>query len=422
MSEHAAAQPMAHGAHGTPDRARVVAPANWRSLSWAAPESLLRLQARSFLVGGIGLAIAAIAFFVKPQQFFQGYLVGWLYWLMIALGCLGILMLHHLSRGAWGLVIRRLLEAGARTLPWMGLLFLPILLFGMKQVFPWARPEAANEHLIAHKAAYLNVWTFGARYVLYFAIWTFFAWRLSKLSLAQDGTPGDDTLFRRMQVYSGPGLLIYGLTVTFASFDWLMSLDPLWASTIYGVYVIGCTGLGAFAFLIVAADYLSREAPMSMVFGRRHFHDYGKLTLAFIMLWAYFSFSQFLIIWSANLPEEIPFYLARSRHGWQWLSMALFVGQWAVPFFLLLSRDLKREPRRLAKVALWVLAMRFVDLYWQTAPMPDFHPESLLPRFADLAAWVGLGGLWLGFFLRELRSRPLLAVNAPQMEEALGDE
>ncbi len=417
MSEQALSHPAAH--HAEP---RVVPPANWRSLSWAAPEAIARLQARSFLVGGVGLGVAAIALFSNRQHFFQAYLLGWLYWLLIALGCLGILMLHHMSRGAWGLVVRRILEAGARTLPWMALLFLPVVAFGMQALYPWARPEAAADELIQHKAVYLNRGFFILRYVLYFGIWSFLAWRLSKLSLAQDQTPGDDTLWRRMQVYAAPGLLIFCLTVTFASFDWLMSLDPHWSSTIYGVYVIGCAGLAGFAFLIATGYYLSQRPPMAAVFGRRHFHDYGKLTLAFTMLWAYFSFSQFLIIWSANLPEEIPFYLNRTRHGWQWLSLALVICHWAVPFFLLLSRDLKRHPERLVKVALWVLAMRFVDLYWQTAPLPGFHPESLLPRFADLAAVVGIGGVWLGLFARELRSRPLLPIHAPHIEEALGDE
>ncbi len=417
MSEHAVPQPMAHGAA----RPRVVAPANWRSLSWTAPEAIGRLQSRSFLVGAIGLALAAIGLFFNRQHFFQSYLVGYLYWLILALGCLGILMLHHTSRGAWGLVVRRILEAGARTLPWMPLLFLPVLL-GMRYIFPWLNPEVAAEEVVRHKAAYLNAPFFIARYVFYFAVWTFLAWRLSRLSIEQDRRPGDDQLTRRMQVYSAPGLLIFAITVSFASFDWLMSLDPLWASTIYGVYVIGCAGLSGFAFVIAVAYYLSRQLPMANVFGSRHFHDYGNLMMAFIMLWAYFSFSQFLIIWSANLPEEIPFYLNRSRHGWQFLSLALIICHWAIPFFLLLSKGRKRDPSRLVKVALWVLAMRFVDLYWQTAPMPTFHPESLLPRLADIPAVVGIGGIWLGLFARELGSRPLLAVNAPDMEEALGDE
>lgn len=395
------------------------ATATFRTESWLAPEGLDRVQSRALLAGGGGIAVCALGFFTGDRgQFFQSYLTAYLFWLSIALGCLAVSMLHHLSRGAWGLVGRRVLEAAARTLPALFLLFTP-LLFGLGELYPWARPEAvAADELLQHQQPYLNVGFFVGRWILYFALWAGFAWLLSRLSKRQDET-ADPRLARRMQVISAPGLALYALAATFASFDWLMSLEPHWFSTIYGVYFLGGQGLGAFAFLILAALFLAEREPMDRVLARRHFHDYGKLMLAFVMLWAYFAFSQFLIIWSANLPSEISFYLHRSRHGWQWIALALILGHFAFPFVLLLSRDLKRRARRLAAVALLVLVMRWVDLYWQVAP--TFHPEGFLPHWLDAGAMLAVGGLWLALFVRELKRRPLLPVNAPQLEEAIGE-
>ncbi len=298
------------------------------------------------------------------------------------------------------------------------ILFVPIL-FGLGDLYPWARPaEVAASELLQHKAPYLNRTFFIIRLVLYFAIWCWMALSLSRLSKRQDET-NDPSLARRMQVISAPGLVIFALTITFAIFDWLMSLDPEWFSTIYGVWFLGGMGLATFAFLIVMATYLVRREPMSQALAPRHFHDYGKLMFAFTLLWAYFSFSQFLIIWSANLPEEIVFYLHRSRHGWQWMSLLLVIGHFALPFVLLLSRNLKRTPPKLVKIALLILVMRWVDFYWQAAP--TFHPETLLPHWLDVAAMAGIGGIWFGLFVRELRSRSLLPLNAPNLEEALGE-
>lgn len=407
---------MSHPHAGT----QALAPGWWRKQSWVAPPSIGRRGSRALLAGIAGLVLLGVGFAVGRQAFFQAYLLGYIYWLTIALGCLGLQLLHHVTRGAWGLVIRRILEAGARTLPFMALLFIPILL-GSKDIYSWANPEVmnANEY-IKHKEPYLNFGFFALRAAVYFAIWCFLALRLSKLSQAQDAEAADGDLWRRMQVYAAPGVLIYCLTVTFAAFDWMMSLNPLWASTIYGAYMIVCTGLSTLAFVIVVCSLLVREEPMARALAPRHFHDYGKLMFAFTMLWAYLSFSQFLIIWSANLPEEIHFYLDRFKLGWQWLGLALVALHFALPFLILLSSAIKRQPERLARVAAFMLVIRFVDLYWQVAP--NFHPESMLPRFQDLAAVVGVGGLWLWLFARELGSRSLLPINAPNLEEALGHE
>jgi hypothetical protein len=393
--------------------------ASLRTRSWLAPEAVDRVQSRALVAGGGGIALCALGFATGDRgQFFQSYLVAYQFWLGIALGCFAISMLHHLTGGAWGLVVRRVLEAASRTLPALLLLFVP-LLFGLPDLYVWGRPAAvAADAALQRQRVYLNPGAFIARLLVYFLLWIAFAWVLSRLSRRQDET-ADPGLARRMQVVSAPGLALYALAATFASFDWLMSLDPSWSSTIYGVYFLGGHGLAGFAFLILVAVFLAAREPMSGVLAGRHFHDYGKLMFAFVMLWAYFAFSQFLIIWSGNIPHEISYYLNRTRHGWQWIALAVILGHFALPFVLLLSRPLKLRAGLLAKVAALVLVMRWVDLYWQVAP--TFHPQSILPHWLDAAAFVALGGLWISLFARELKRRPLLPVNAPELEEAVGD-
>jgi hypothetical protein len=385
---------------------------------YAAPAALDQVQLRALIAGGAGILLCALGFFLDRPAFYRAWLVGWIYWLGIALGCLAIMMLHHLTRGAWGLVARRVLEAAGRTLPVLALLFVP-LLFGLRELYPWARPEAAADHLLQAKAAYLNVPFFVARAALYFVIWGGFAFVLSRLSRRQDET-GELHLTRRMQLLASGGIVLYCLAASFASVDWLMSLQPHWFSTIYGVYFLGGQGISALAFLIVVALFLWRREPMSEVLSPGHFHDWGKLLLAFVMLWTYFSFSQFLIIWSGNLPEEITWYAARTRGGWQWLAIALALFHFALPFVLLLSRDLKRRPQRLAAVAGWMLAMRWLDLVWQVEPA--FSPERFTFHWLYLAAPLAVGGLWVAAWAAELKKRPLLPLHDPWLPEALAHD
>ena len=389
-----------------------------RAAAYAAPPAVDRIQTLALGVGAVGLLATALGFFLAPDTFFRAYLVGWVYWMNVALGSLALLMVHHLSRGDWGVVVRRLLEAASRTLPLLFVLFVP-LLFGLPRLYEWARPEAVEgSALLQEKASYLSVPGFVLRSLLYFAIWYAAAFLLNRLSLAQDRT-GDPGLFRRMQVVAAPGLMAYGLAVTFAAVDWLMSLQPEWFSTMYGLYLVASQALAALAFLIAFALYLAPREPMSHVLQRRHFHDYGKLFLATVMVWAYFSFSQFLIIWSGNLPEEIGFYLHRIQHGWGWVAIAIVLFHFVLPFVLLLSRDLKRH-RMLGAVALMMLGIRLVELFWQVEPAFDEHHPAFYWLY--LAAPLGIGGIWLWFFLRQLKARPLLPINDPYLPEALADE
>jgi hypothetical protein len=385
--------------------------------SYRPPDGIAAVAWPAFLVGSAALVLTAAGGLANPAQFFRSYLVAYLYWLSIPLGCSGIAMLHHLSRGAWGLMIRRVLEAAARTLPLTALLFAP-LLFGLPSLYAWARPGAAREDpTLAHQALYLNVPFFIARAALYFGLWCVFSALLDRMSRRQDET-GDPRLSRRMQMISAPGLAIYCLAATFASIDWLMSLDTHWYSTIYGFYFVGGQAVSALAFVILVARYLAGRRPMSDVLRPVHFHDYGKLLLTFVVLWAYFAVSQLIIIWQGNLAGEITWYRGRLLGGWRFVSLVLALLHFALPFLLLLSRDLKRNAARLSGVALLLLLMRFVDLYWLAAPA--FSPDRVALHWLDVAAPVALGGIWISLFARELGKRPLLPVNDPFLPEALG--
>jgi hypothetical protein len=381
------------------------------------PDSeLQQYGTRCLTVGVIGLVVSAIGAFSNAEQFFRSYLQAYLFWLGIALGSLAIVMLHHLSGGAWGLVIRRLLESGSRTLPLMGVLFLPILL-GLPNLYEWARPTAvAHDKILQHKALYLNVPFFLTRSILYFAAWILLAYLLSKWSLEQDRTAAP-SLARRLEVLSGPGLVIYGATMTFASIDWVMSLESHWFSTIYGLSFMVGQVLGAFSFVIALTIWLSYRRPLSDIISAAHLHDLGKLLLAFVMIWAYMAFSQFLIIYSGNLPEEIPWYLRRERGVWGWIAIALILFHFVLPFLLLLSRNLKQNAGKLLKVAVLVVFMRYLELVWLIRPAGS--AGGGLSLWMDMATLIGIGGVWLAFFLRQLKGKSILPLHDPFLREAL---
>ncbi len=395
----------------TADRANPV-------MDYAAPPVVELIQRRSLIIGGVAAAACVVGAFLDPAQFFRSYLAGYMLWLGISLGCLAILMLQHLSGGVWGFVIRRLLEAATRVFPLLALLFVP-LLFGLPQLYPWADPaKVAQDSLLQHKAAYLNVTGFVARAIFYFALWCGAAHLLSRWSLQQDQVPRA-ALRDRLQGFSAIGLLFYGLTATFSSIDWVMSLDPHWYSTIYGMLFMAGGAVAGMSLVIAMASLLAQHRPMADVLAPEHFHDLGKLLLAFVMIWAYFSFSQFLIIWSGNLPEEITWYHVRLAGGWRAVGLLLLLFHFVLPFLLLLSRDLKRQGRVLALVATAVLAMRFLDLYWLVAPSFPVAATGIHAHWLDLAAPVAVGGLWLAEFLRQLKSRPLVPLNDPLLPQVL---
>ena len=402
-----------------------------QTLSTSDVPSLGRLQQRALIVGVIGLIAGGIGAAMNLDQFFMSWLIGFLFCLSLSLGCLALLMLQHISGGQWGMVGRRVFEAGSRMLPIVALLFVP-LLFGLPKVFVWAQPEAvAGSHVVQMKTAYLNVSFFVIRAVIYFLFWMLLVVLLNRWSAAQDNGEGvtkhDSIRYRKV---SAPGLLFLVITVTFASVDWVMSLEPEWFSTIFGLLTIAGYGLTGIAFTIVVLAAIDRDRPAGSLLTPRHFHDFGKLLLAFTMLWAYLSFSQFLIIWSGNLPEEIPWYIARIRGSWGAVAILLVVGHFFLPFALLLSADIKKRSGLLAKVALFILVMRLIDLIWYVAPaFRHMAPEgaggthSVIPmHWMDIAIPVGLTGLWVFLFVRQLRTRSLFPMNDPYLKEAFAHD
>jgi hypothetical protein len=382
----------------------------------AIPE-LKELQRRLLVAGGVGAALSVVGLLVNSTQFLQSYLMGYMLWLGVTLGCLALGMIHQLSGGAWGVLIRRPIGAATRVLPVMTLLFLPIAL-GMTRMYPWTNADlVAHDELLQHKRIYLNAPFFLVRAAIYFLAWNAVAYFLNAWSLEQDRT-GDPRIARRMQLLSGAGLVIYGVTITFASFDWMMSLEPHWFSTIYGVLIMGGQGLSALAFLIIALVWLSRRPPLDRIAVPGHFHDLGNLMLAFVMLWAYFSFSQYLIIWAGNLPSEIGWYLHRMQTGWRPIAVALMLFHFAVPFVVLLSRAVKQQPRLLVRVAIAVLVVRLVDLYWLIGP--EFHPDGIGVSWMDAVVPLTLGALWAAAFIDQLRGRAILPIHDPEFDETLG--
>jgi hypothetical protein len=382
----------------------------------AIPE-LKGLQGRLLIAGAVGAVVSIVGWLIEPTQFFQSYLMAYMLCLGVTLGCLALGMIHQLSGGAWGVLIRRPIGAAARVIPVMTVLFLPIVL-GMSHLYSWTNADlVAHDEALRHKHLYLNVPFFLVRAAFYFLVWNGLSYFLNTWSLEQDKNP-DPTLALRMQRLSAFGLLAYGLTITFASFDWMMSLEPHWFSTIYGMLVIGGQGLSALAFLIIVMVWLSRRAPIDAIVVPQHFHDLGNLTLTFVMLWAYFSFSQYLLIWSGNLPVEIAWYLHRLQTGWRFVGVTLVIFHFAVPFLVLLSRTVKREGALLVNVAVGLLIVRLIDLFWLIAP--EFHQHGVSVSWLDVVLPLTLGSLWLGCFVWQLRGRAILPVHDPQFEETLG--
>ena len=368
----------------------------------------------ALLVGVVLAALSAAGWRFQPAQFFPAYLVALLFWLGISLGCLAIVMLHHLTGGGWGLPVRRVLEASASTLPLLAALFLP-LLWGLPELYLWARPDAvAGDEILQKKVQYLNIDGFQMRAAAYFIIWILLSFVLNRWSAGTDAA-GEPQRRRWLSLLSGPGLVLWCLTVTFAAIDWGMSLEPHWFSSIYGVLFIGGQGVAGLSLAILAVTILRDHPPWSEDLTLPRLNDLASLLLAFVLFWSYVSFTQFLIIWSGNLPEETPYYLHRSAGGWQWIAAVLATLHFLVPFLLLLSRQTKRNPRWLAGIAALLLVMRFVDLYWLV--MPTFSPGRFTLHWLNLVAPLAVGGLWLAMFTWRLSVRAALPVYDLPVEE-----
>jgi hypothetical protein len=375
---------------------------------------LERLRRLAFAVGGLGLAASGFAWFSDRTEFTRMWLIAFLYWIALPLGSLALTMLHNLTGGGWGLAIQRWMQAAMRTLPLFVLLFLPIAL-GIHELYEWSHEDVvAADPLLAHKAPYLNSSGFLIRTALYFALWIGLATWLGAGAKRLDAG-GGEAVAARMRYISGPGLALYFLAMTFAAIDWAMSLEPHWFSTIYGVVFIIGQALATLAFTILLSAWASQSAPLKGRLLPTHLHDLGKLLFAFVLLWAYVNYSQFVIIWSANLAEETPWYIKREQGAWLVIAVVLIALHFALPFLVLLSKTVKHKPKVLGGLAAGLLLMRLVDIVWYVAPSfsHDIHNPGFHLHWSLASNFLGIGGLWLGVFLSQLRNRPLTSLPEP---------
>jgi hypothetical protein len=378
------------------------------------------IERRSLVVGVVFGVIALILAFVRPEQFYRAYLLGFMCWLGVALGSMAILMIRHLTGGGWGMVIRRILGAAMRTVPLLALLFIPVIL-GVHKLYIWAQPldQIADKHLREHlediTKTYLTTSGFILRAIFYFAIWNLLSFLLSHWSKQTDRAGAPDNT-QRFKAVAGPGLILYGFTISFAAIDWVMSLDPSWISTIFGLVILIGEVLSAMCFAVVVERILFNYKPMSEMLRPDFVHDHGKWMLTFIMVWAYFNYSQWLIIWAGNLPSEITYYMRRLNGGWGYVGLFIVIFHFAIPFATLLSRPFKRNIRKLVWLATWLLLMRYLDLFWIIEP--NFS-KTFTITVADVVVPVAIGGLWLAYFFRNLSQLPLLPAYDPSAVEVL---
>ena len=381
---------------------------------------IARIQSLALIVGVIFTLLTIIEFFINPVQFYRSWMIGFLYTFALGLGSLACLMLQYMSGGAWGMVIRRQLEAGSRTIPLVTLLFLPILIgvwAGSHGLYEWTdQAKVQADPVIRDKSAYMNVLWWTIRAVIVFAIWNVYTFMLNRLSREEELT-GSTAASRRLMAWSSIGLVIYVFTLTSAGLDWIMSMNIHWFSTIYGLILLGGQGLTVISLAIVTTTYLMRAQPMAGVITKKHLHDLGKLLFMFTLFWTYVSFSQLVIIWSGNLPEEITWYVDRMNGGWQYIGAILLFLQWMLPFLILLSQEIKKNPKTIRFMAFWVLAVRLADTIWLVEP--NFHSQHLYINWSDFTAPIGLVGLWVAVYLWQLQQRALIPVNAPDLGRAL---
>jgi hypothetical protein len=391
-----------------------------KQLDLTSPPIVKTIGQRSLIVGVVFGLIALILAFLRPEQFFRAYLLGFMCWLGVSLGSMAILMIRHLTGGGWGMVIRRILGAAMRTLPLLALLFIPIIL-GMHKLYIWAQPldQIADKHLREHldniTKTYLTTNGFVIRAIFYFAIWNLLSYLLSHWSRQTDRAGAPDNT-ERFKAVAGPGLILYGFTISFAAIDWVMSLDPSWISTIFGLVILIGEVLSAMCFAVVVERILFNYKPMSEMLSPDFVHDHGKWMLTFVMVWAYFNYSQWLIIWAGNLPSEITYYMRRLNGGWGYVGLFIVIFHFAIPFGTLLSRPFKRNIRKLVWLAVWLMLMRYLDLFWIIEPnfSTTFHVTV-----ADIVVPIAIGGFWLAYFFRNLGSLPLLPLYDPSAGEVL---
>ena len=390
---------------------------------YQAPKDLERYKSIALGIGGIAALMWFVGFYMSPEQALRSWLLGYVFWAGITIGSIGIIMLQYLTGGAWGVVIRRIVEAASRTLPLVIVLFIPLAFI---QYYHYWTTWPATDYAIAHRGWFMTQESWILRSVIYFALLYVIVHLLNKWGAAQDASKDHDEAAKWLgtaTAFSGPTMVFYVLIVTFAVVDWVMMLDAHWFSTIWGLLFVAGWALSCFSFCVVVLMYMSDKAPMNAILGKRHFHDLGKLMLALTMVWAYFNFSQFLIIWSGNIPEETGWYLTRMKGGWMAVGTLLVLFHFAFPFLILLQQDFKRQYKRLAYLAVFILLMRIVDMFYLIAPNPRIDKAiekgAFIVSWMDFVAPIAIGGLWLWYFIGQYMKRPVVPVMDPFLENAI---
>jgi hypothetical protein len=378
--------------------------------------ALGRAQRLATVLGILGIVLVVL---LAPASggvdaFFESYLVGFIFWIGLTLGCLSMLLIQHLAGGPWGAIARRFLEAGASNIFMMAILFIPVLI-GMQSLYPWTNPEYVAAHpTVDLKSIYLNIPAFIFRSAIYFATWCILVTLFRRWSQRQDA--GED-LAQHMRNAGALGIILFIVTMTFAAFDWGMSLTPEWFSGMYGVIFMIGQAISAVSLLILMLVNFRDVDPLPRVLNDKRLQDFGNFLMAFTMFWAYVQASQLIIVWSNNIVETNTWYVARLESGWGWVSAFLLVFHFFVPFLILFSRWVKQKGRALVWVAAWMILMRMVDIYWII--VPAFEREGFPFRLLDVAVLLALGGIWLSFFFRRLKATSILPTHDPRIEPEL---
>lgn len=368
----------------------------------------------ALIIGVIGLILSALGYFSDSKQFYFSYLTSFAFWASLGLGGLFFTMLHHISGAKWSTVILRISQAVMSVLPMMIILFIPIM-FGIKELYEWSNPEVlADNTILQSKTGYLNVSDFIIRTVFYFTIWGLLSFLINKYSRLQD--EGKNTT-KQLKIVSAPGMFLFALTISFAAFDWLMSLDPMWYSTIFGGYYFGGSFVIILAFLILISNYLKSNGTLENEIGSAHFSDLGKLFFGFIVFWAYLGGAQYFFIWYANIPEETVWFLHRWVGSWKTISLLLILGHFLIPFISLIFFNTKRNRKILVFFAIWIFVFHYVDLYWLIGPA--MHHESAQLSWSDLTTFIGIGGVFIALFWRSFTSKSIVPVNDPNLNASI---
>jgi len=397
---------------------------------FTAPEELKRWRLITLFIGAAGSFIVlgtALVFPEMREQALRSWLLGFIFWAGVGIGCLGLLLTQYLTGGAWGVVSRRLLEAGSRTLPILVILFIPLAVgVWTGSVYTWTHLPW-TDHVMQQRGIFATPWAWIGRSLLYFALFGFMAWYLNRCSYRQDrATTPEEAANQLIKAsrFSGPTIIFWCLIVSFAAVDWILCLDPYFSSTIYGMLFIAGWGLSATCFATVILALMSELPPLDRVVGRRHFHDYGKLMLTFVMVWAYFNFAQYLIIWSGNVPEEASWFLVRSTGIWGFIGAILIFFHFGFPFLVLLKQDFKRKAKWLAALAIFVLLMRVFDMLYLIGPnprisMPEATEGTYIISWLDLVGPIAVGGIFLWWYFGEVMRRPVAPAHDPYFESAI---